>query len=132
MQKTLSKSQYRKFGMTLSVFFVGIFAGLVPWLTEQSIPLWPFMIACALGSCALVLPSLLRYVYTPWMKVGHVLGWINTRIILSLIYFLVITPLGVCLRCFKHDPMAKKYDQNVDTYRQKTQKLPPQHMERPF
>ena len=59
-----------------------------------------FLIAAA------VAPSLLRPVYRGWMRVGEVLGWVNTRVILTLIFFLVVTPIGLLMRLFGRSPIA--------------------------
>ena len=63
-------------------------------------------IAGALLLGAAVAPSLLRPVYRGWMRLGEVLAWVNTRIILTLIFFLVVTPIGLLMRLFGRSPIA--------------------------
>src|SRR5687767_5414962 len=63
-------------------------------------------IAAALLLGAAIAPSLLRPVYRGWMRLGEVLGWVNTRIILTLIFFLVVTPIGLLMRLFGRSPIA--------------------------
>lgn len=62
-------------------------------------------IAAVLSVLSVVAPSLLRPVYRGWMRFGEVLGWINTRIILTLVFFLVVTPIGLLMRLFGRSPM---------------------------
>jgi hypothetical protein len=40
------------------------------------------------------------------MRVGEVLGWINTRILLTLVFFLVVAPIGIVMRLFGRSPIA--------------------------
>jgi hypothetical protein len=63
-------------------------------------------IAAALLLGAAIAPSLLRPVYRAWMRLGEALAWVNTRIILTLIFFLVVTPIGLVMRLFGRSPIA--------------------------
>jgi NADH:ubiquinone oxidoreductase subunit 5 (subunit L)/multisubunit Na+/H+ antiporter MnhA subunit len=63
-------------------------------------------IAAVLSLLAAVAPSLLHPVYRGWMRVGEVLGWINTRILLTLVFFLVVTPIGLLMRLFGRSPIT--------------------------
>lgn len=69
------------------------------WVTLLSI-------AAVLLLAAAIAPSLLKPVYRGWMRVGEVLGWINTRILLTLVFFLVVTPIGLVMRLFGRSPIA--------------------------
>lgn len=132
MLETLSKSQLRKFGFTLAIVFVGLFGCILPALGHKAFPQWPFILGGVLSACALIIPTRLKYIYVPWMKVGHVLGWINTRIILSIIYFVLITPLGFVMRLCGYNPMARQYDLSLKSYRTPSLQKPASHMEKPF
>ena len=66
---------------------------------------------------ALIWPASLLRVYKAWMALGTVMGWINTRIILGAVFYLVVTPIGVLRRLFGKDPMGKKLKSDVDSYR---------------
>ncbi len=68
--------------------------------------LWLVPILLILLLLAAVAPSLLHPVYRGWMRVGEVLGWINTRIILTLVFFLVVTPIGLLMRLFRRSPIS--------------------------
>lgn len=74
--------------------------GAKPWVVVTLIS-----IAAVLSVLSVVAPSLLRPVYRGWMRFGEVLGWINTRIILTLVFFLVVTPIGLLMRLFGRSPM---------------------------
>lgn len=130
--QTLSPLLLRKFGFTLSFVFMGLFGLVLPLLLNKPHPLWPWVLAGLFIVPSIVWPKCLQYVYTPWMKVGHILGWINTRIILGVIFFVLITPIGILMRLMGKDAMARAYDKNSESYR----KIPPpvaiSHMERPF
>lgn len=55
--------------------------------------------------------------YRVWMGLAQVLGWINTRIVLGLVYFALITPTALVLRLLGKDPLNRCYDKAAKTYR---------------
>jgi hypothetical protein len=66
------------------------------------------------------------------MAIGHVLGWINTRIILGVIYYGLFTPMGLVMRMGRKDPLRRQYDEAVDTYRVLRRPRAASHMLRQF
>jgi hypothetical protein len=71
-------------------------------------------------------------VFYLWMKLGQVLGWINTRIILGLVFFILFAPVALLLRILGKDPLHRKLDDKASTYRVDSEKLPRERMEKPF
>jgi hypothetical protein len=80
------------------------------WRRGAPQSVWVALIAVAavLLIMAAVAPSLLRPVYRGWMRFGEALAWVNTRILLTLIFFLVVTPIGLVMRLFGRSPIAVK------------------------
>ncbi|MEX1054605.1 MAG: SxtJ family membrane protein [Rhodothermales bacterium] len=112
------KKALRSFGLVVGGVFLGI-AVVVFWRAE-----WTFVtsvkILGALGSVlvvfGLVAPTLLRPVYRVWMAIAVILGFIMTRVLLTLVFFLVVTPIGLLMRAFGRDPLNRKLDKNVSSY----------------
>jgi NADH:ubiquinone oxidoreductase subunit 5 (subunit L)/multisubunit Na+/H+ antiporter MnhA subunit len=104
----LSRRTLTSFALIVSGALLAIAA--VQW--RRGAPQWVLVtlvaIVAALLLGAAIAPSLLRPVYRGWMRVGEALGWINTRIILTLVFFLVVTPIGVLMRLFGRSPMEPK------------------------
>ncbi len=123
--------QLRNFGLTVGGIFGLI--GFWPALLRSEPQLWAVIVASILIIAALLLPRILRPVYSLWMHVGHVLGNINTMIILSVIFYGLITPMGLVRRfLFAKDPMHRKFEQNAHTYRVMRQSRPGSHIKRQF
>jgi len=74
--------------------------------TDQRVVIALVAVAAVLLLLAAVAPAALRPVYRGWMKLGAALGWINTRIILTVAFFLVVTPIGVIMRLAGRSPMG--------------------------
>ena len=89
------KKELRKFGFIFAVFFLLFFGLLIPWIWDKSTPNWVWYVSGTFATVALVLPIALGPVYRIWMKIGHVLGWINTRLILGLVFFVMFAPIAL-------------------------------------
>lgn len=127
-----SKQELRKFGFMMAGVISLLFGVAIPFLGNKAYPVWPWAIAAVFIILSLVQPKLLNQVYTLWMKIGHVLGWINTRIILAILFFGILTPIGIILRIFNKDPLFKKIEPDAVSYRVNCKPIEPTEFERPF
>src|SRR5512139_3585602 len=100
MEKSVlhDEKMLRKFGLMTGVIVSVVFGMFFPFLRHAPIPAWPWIIAVILWTLAILVPARLHIVYRTWMRIGEVLGRINTAIILSVVYYLVVTPIGLLMR----------------------------------
>jgi len=126
------RRELRNFGLVFATGLVVFFGLLLPWLFEKPWPLWPWVGAGVFAGTGLLLPGVLRPVFYVWMKLGHVLGWINTRIILGVVFFVLFAPVALLLRILGKDPMHRQLDDEAQTYRVVSEKLSRERMEKPF
>ena len=130
-KQTSENKSLRSFGLMVGGIFA--FIGLWPVVYRGSSPrLWALILAALLILPALVYPKSLRPVYQIWMKVGQVLGWINTRIILGVIFYLLFFPVGMVLRLLGKDYMNRRFDSDAATYRVIRHSRPGSHMKHQF
>lgn len=129
---TVTSHELRKFGLIMAFVLMGIMGLAIPLSFGKPLPSLPLAIGSIFLLLAFVKPAFLKFVYIAWMKVGHILGWINTRLILGIIFFIIITPMGLIMRLLGNDPMNKKYDLRRLSYRKKVSSPPINHMEKPF
>mgnify|MGYP001815585588 CR=1 FL=1 len=122
----------RSFGITFAIGIVLIFGLFLPWLFEHGWPTWPWIAGGVFSLTGLLLPPLLRPVYGLWMWFGAVLGWINTRIILGITFLLFFVPVALVFHLFGKDPMRRRLDPSLSSYRIKSEHLPRERMEKPF
>jgi hypothetical protein len=62
------------------------------------------------------LKPILRPIYVLWMKFAYVLAWVNTRVLLGIFFYGVITPVGLVRRLLGRDPLTRKIDQSQSSY----------------
>lgn len=127
----VSTTDLRSFGLITSALLILFFVVLIPWIWDLSRPLWPWIVAVVLSLAALAVPDGLRPIYRVWMRFAEILGWINTRIILGLIFYVIFVPFGFLMRLVR-DPMRRKLDQHADSYRVPSPGPKPDNMEKPF
>ncbi len=127
----VAKAQLRSFGLIVGGAFLLI--GLWPAVKRGAdICTWAVVVAALLVAPALIVPTALRPVYTVWMAVGEVLGRINTKIILGLAFYIVVTPIGLVLRLLGHDPMRRRFEPKAASYRVPKEPRPVSHLKMPF
>ena len=117
----LDKKTLRKFGITMGSIFL-IIALII--LIRHKHSVMPTLTASALFLIlAFTLPALLKPVYILWMRIAFVLGWINTRLILSILFYLLFTPIGLIMRLFRADPLDRQIAKEKDSYWRKKEKV---------
>ena len=97
----------RQFGLAVGTVLV-LLAGFLYWRGRITIA----QIMAPIGVVLVVLgrfaPRLLKYPSAVWWKLAMVLGYVNARIILTVIFVLVLTPLGLLWRLIGRDPLARR------------------------
>jgi len=130
--ETPDKKGLRDFGLITGGLFVAIFGLLLPWLLTLDMPVWPFTLAGVLWILALLIPNTLKPIYTVWMFIGLILGWINTRIILALVFYIIITPMRLIMLLFAGKTFSQNKPKRSQTFRNISEVRSPKHMEKPF
>ena len=107
MKENISKKQLQEFGFLIGFGFPIIIGWIIPAISGHLFRSWSLWVGGPTIILGILKPSLLFYPYKVWMKLGHALGWINSRIILGLIYFIVLQPIALIMKIFGYDPLMK-------------------------
>ena len=103
----LNKIILRKFGMTMGIAFL-VISSLFFFRHKHTGATYGLVVSCVFFITGMILPVLLRPVYVVWMRLAFILGWVNTRIILIIMFYLVFTPIGLLMRMFGADLLERK------------------------
>ena len=117
MRKSISKKQLRQFGFLLGFGFPIIIGWLIPTITGHLFRSWTLWVGCPALILGILKPSLLFYPYKGWMALGLALGWINSKLILGLVYLIILQPIAIFMKIFGYDPLKKKKN-NQKSYRE--------------
>ena len=123
----------RRFGLVMAAALAAI-AGL---LWHRDLPTWPLALggaAAAFLVVGLAVPGLLGGPYGLWMCLARVLGWVNTRLLLGLVFYTLFTAIGLVLRLLGRDPLQRRWETGRSSYWQpRSQPLAPrEHFEHQF
>jgi len=114
------KNNLRKFGITMgTAFFV---VTLIIFIKHRHIAVSSSAISLVFFVSALLIPGYLKPLYSLWMKFAFILAWVNTRLILFILFYLVFTPIGLVMRIFGVDALDRKIDKNRNSYWKKKEK----------
>ena len=108
------KSDLRKFGITIGIILIIISAFLF-WKEKESFQIF-FSIGAFLCIFGVVIPVILKPIYWIWMIFATILGWIMTRVILSILFYMILTPVGLILRIFGKQFIELKWITKNSTY----------------
>ena len=128
----LDRKGLREFGLVTGSIVAALFGLFLPWLLELRFPIWPWVVGGVLGLWALLAPMSLRPVYYWWMRFALLLSRITTPIILGIVFYLLFLPVGLVMKLFRRDPMKRRFDETVTSYRVLSHKAPRDQLERPF
>jgi len=117
MKEIISKKQLREFGLLIGFGFPLIIGWFIPALTGHGLRSWTLWVGLLGLLIGLTSPKLLYYPYKFWMKLGLILGWVNSRIILGFVYMIVLLPIAFIMRLIGHDPLRTKR-KGEKTYRE--------------
>ena len=106
--------ELRQFGWVVGGVFLLI--GAFFWYlgaTWFRIPLWIGSPLVVLGT---IVPIVLKPVYFAWMSMAAVLGFVMTRVILTVFFFVILTPVGLVFKVIGRDALHRKLDRGASTY----------------
>lgn len=118
MREKISKKQLREFGMLIGFGFPFLIGWLLPAITGHGFRVWTILIGFPALIMGLTFPGMLHYPYKVWIKFGNVMGWINGKIILGLVFLLVLQPVAFVMFLTGYDPLRTKR-KGENTYREK-------------
>ncbi len=130
MKQAHSEKQLREFGLIIGIGFPLIIGFLLPLISGHSFRSWTLFIGLPCLISSIAFPKILYYPYIGWMRLGHILGFINSRIILGLVFLLVLQPIALIMKLCGYDPLRKK-KMNTLTYRE-IKDTPPTDLTRIF
>lgn len=104
----------RSFGIGAGVVFLVI--GLYPLYGGGSYRLWALIVAAVCAAVAFVAPAVLTPLLRLWMRFGLLLGRIVNPIVLGIMFYLVVMPMGLVLRLVRRTSLRQGYNAAAASY----------------
>ena len=117
MKKIISKKELRDFGLLIGFAFPILIGWLIPLITGHAFKVWTLYLGVFGITMGLITPFLLYYPFKIWMKLGNVLFWVISRILLAIVFIAVLLPIALVMRLFGYDPLRSRR-KGFATYRE--------------
>ncbi len=118
-----SPERLRRFALALPLAAL-LPAGLIYWQTHSLTAGLSLPVLCSAASVVgLWRPAWIRPIYRGWLLLGIPIRWVLSHVILLLLYFGLLTPLGLILRALGYDPLSRSLDRRAATYWSKRDEL---------
>ena len=114
IKSNIKISSNRNFGLVF--FFIFLVVSIWPLLHNESPRIWSAIISLAFLILVLTRSKLLTPLNRLWAKFGIILGSIIAPIVMGVVFFLVVTPIGLVMNIMGKDLLKKKYDKKKETY----------------
>ena len=114
----INKSSNRSFGIVFFVVF--LLVSLYPLINGDSIRYWALLISSIFLILGLLNSNLLTSLNKIWFKFGNLLGKIISPIVMGVIFYFIVTPIGILMRILKKDLLNLKFNNNKSYWIEKT------------
>lgn len=111
IDKTYTAARGRKFALTLAAAFA-VLAAISYWRGRELPPLILGALAVVFLLAALALPQHLEPVENAWMGLAHLISKVTTPIFMGIVYFVILTPIGLLRRIFGGSPLVHRMAEN--------------------
>ena len=112
-----TERELRQFGSLLFPAFLAIVGAIVlrrSGSIRAAVTIWAA--GAAIGLVGLAAPRLLRPLFVGMMVVSYPIGFVVSHVVLAVLYFGIVTPIGFLVRTLSHDPMERALDRAAKTY----------------
>jgi len=110
------RSELRWFGLVL-LAFLGVIGAMLRWKFDApEAARWVWIAGVALAVIYYAVPPLRRPMFVGWMIAAFPIGWTISHVVLAIVYYLVITPIGLVMRLVGYDPMHRRFDRKAASY----------------
>ena len=104
----------KSFGIVFSIVF--LIVALYPLINSEDIYIWALVVSSVLLLLAFLAPNVLSLPNKLWFRFGILLGSIIAPIVLTLVYFVTVLPIGLIMRLLGKDLLKQKLDKNAKSY----------------
>ena len=112
-----TKKQLREFGLFVGILFPFLIGWLIPSLFRHDFRIWTLFVGIPLIILGLFAPNNLKIFYKKWMQLGNSLAFVNSHLILGLVFILVVQPISLIMKLFGYDPLKTK-KQSLKSFRE--------------
>ena len=115
-KKIPSQHELKWFGILLMPFFIALYFLFDIKFDSPRLGYSSLGVGATISLCYLALPKYRSFIYRLWIGLFYPIGWIISHLVMSLLYYLVFTPVGLLMRATGHDPLTRSFDSAMKSY----------------
>ncbi|MEX2140396.1 MAG: SxtJ family membrane protein [Pirellulales bacterium] len=110
-----NRRELRQFAALWVGFFglIGVYCLLVSGSLTAAVALWAISV---IGIVGWFVPSFIRPPYVVWLALAMPIGWTISHLLLLIMFYLVLTPIGLIMRVCGYDPLQRRFDRSAQSY----------------
>ena len=108
MNLTKNKNELRNFGLFVGILFPLLVGFFLPYIFGHQFKIWTLLVGLPLIIGGLISPKNLKPFYSLWIQIGNLLGFINSKIILTAIFILIVQPIALLMKMVGYDPLRRR------------------------
>jgi len=116
LRTDFSTADLRRFGWQLGLALPVLFCGVLPWLIGYAVPWWPCGVSLVLLGASWLKPQWLFWPCRGWFLFSFALSYVNSRLLLVLMFYLLVLPFGLVTRLFGKLGYQSKAKKVQDSY----------------
>lgn len=109
-----NEKEWRKFGLTVGIAF-GVFGALLAWRGKGIFPYF-LALSAVLIVLGIIRPRILNRIHRVWMTIALLIGWVMSHVLLTLLFYLAVTPAGFIAKLSGKDLLDQKFRENKPSY----------------
>ncbi|OUR93725.1 hypothetical protein A9Q84_19885 [Halobacteriovorax marinus] len=126
-------TELKSFGYQFTIILAVIVGVLLPKIWNYQFSIIPIVLGAICLLLRSVRPTLLYVPYIVWTRFSEIMGFVNSKVLLFVSYFALISPIGVLMKVLGKDPIEKKYRSELSSYlKDVDEEYDPKSLKRPF
>ena len=121
LKRDISKKQLREFAILIGLGFPILIGWFLPMISGHYFRTWTLLIGIPFLIIGCINPRLLFYPFKLWMKIGNILGWINSHLILGFVFIIILQPIALIMKILNYDPLRIKKGK-INSYKENAEK----------
>ncbi|MFT7302989.1 MAG: hypothetical protein ACI8UZ_001827 [Akkermansiaceae bacterium] len=116
LKTSFSRRELLWFG-PLFALFGAMVGGMALWKFEApTFAKWIWIVSAVVILLYSLLPPLRKWIFIAWMAAVFPIGWIVSHVLLAAVFYLVVFPIGLLMRCFRYDALGRSFDRDCKSY----------------
>ena len=116
MKTTFTRREQFWFG-PLFALFGSMIGGFALWkFSAPEVAKWIWIFSAVIIALYYLIPPLRKWIFMGWLGAVFPIGWVISHLLLGIVFYLVVFPIGLMMRMFRYDALGRRFDRDAKSY----------------